>query len=106
MSAPIFKWDGTYFGFVDAARLYNAEAGYLGWVEQDGSVWRARGAFLGVLVEGNYVMRDLLTIEPVPRIPPVPPIPPIPPIPDLPRMPRTPQAGWADALEGLHDKGF
>jgi len=106
MNVPIFKWDGAYFGFVEAARLYNAEAAYLGWIEQDGSVWTGEGAFLGTLVEGNYVMRNLLNFEPVPRIPPPPPIPPAPPMHSPPRMPRTPQTGWADALEGPHEKGL
>ena len=54
---PIYRWSGEYFGFIKKGRLFNAISEYLGWVTDDGRVWRADGTFLGEIENENYILR-------------------------------------------------
>jgi hypothetical protein len=54
---PIYRRSGDYFGFIKSNRLFNANSDYLGWITEDGRVWRADGSFLGELVDNHYIMR-------------------------------------------------
>ena len=99
MSTPIFRWSGEYFGFIHGGRLFNAQSGYLGWVEDDGTVWRADGSLVGELTEANYILRNSSRIAPLPRIPKIPPVPPVPPIPSINRIGKIGRLGWGDALD-------
>lgn len=98
---PIYKWDGTYFGFLTGGCFFDAKGRYLGWVTEEGAVWHVDGRFLGELVDGHYVLRRMTMVEPVRRVPRARPMPPMPPVPSLPRVPRIPRLGWTDALENM-----
>jgi hypothetical protein len=98
---PLFRWAGGYVGFVAGGCLYDAKGVYLGWCETDGSVWRADGRPLGLLVDGCHALRELHRCAPVRRTPRVAPLPVPPPPTQGPRLARQPRPGWADALEGI-----
>ena len=102
---PIFRWSGEYFGFIYKGNFFDAEGEYLGWVEDDGSVWNRDGTYLGELVEGCYILRNTIKMEPTPKMPKIPPIPPIPPIPKPDRIGRIGKIGWEDALDGFQENG-
>ena len=99
MASHLFKWSGQPVGFISNGSLFDSAGSYVGWVESDGRAWAKNGSYLGDLVDGNYILKSPMRIDPIPRIPRVPPISPIPPIPPLPRMPRMPKLGWFDALD-------
>jgi hypothetical protein len=92
----VFRWSGTPLGFISGGSLFYPNSQYLGWIEQDGSVWGHDGQYIGELIDGEYIMRNMMRVPPIPRIPRIPPIPPIPLIPPIPRIPRIPMAGWED----------
>ncbi|OCH42338.1 4-fold beta flower protein [Aliivibrio fischeri] len=54
---PIYRWNGQCFGFIKNDRLFSASSQYLGWVTEDGRVWRRNGAFLGEVENENYILR-------------------------------------------------
>jgi len=95
---PIFRWDGRYWGFTANGNLFNRHGEYRGWIESDGSVWRDDGTYLGEMVDGHYILRSTLALEPAPRLPHVPPACPIPPVPSVSRVGRVPEVGYQDAL--------
>ena len=95
---PIFRWNGEYFGFIHNGHFFDAGSNYLGWVEEDGSVWNEDGTYLGELAERNYILRNTMKMEPIPKIPKIPPIPPIPPIPKINKIGKIGKLGWEDAL--------
>ena len=96
---PIFRWSGKYFGFIHKGYFFDADSNYLGWVEDDGSVWRSDGTYLGELTESYYILRNMIKREPTPKIPKITPIPPIPAIPRINRIGRIAKIGWEDALD-------
>jgi hypothetical protein len=96
---PIFRWSGEYFGFLYNGRLFDGNSNYLGWTEDDGSVWNKDGTYLGVLTNENYILRKTVKIEPVPKVPKVPPVPPVRPIPKINKIGKIGRIGWEDALE-------
>jgi hypothetical protein len=53
---PIFRWNGKHFGFIADGYLFDSTANFRGWVDNDGTVWRSDGTFLGDLVGGEYVL--------------------------------------------------
>lgn len=78
----IFKSNGQYLGFVDdAGNLFNRDGVYLGWNEGQ-YVWDKNGKFAGSLlvVDGNkFIIKNVFTVPPVPRIPKTTPAtPPLP----------------------------
>lgn len=101
MSTPIFRWSGEYFGFINNGHFFDSSSNYLGWVENDGSVWSRHGTLLGQVTDGNYILRNTSRIPPIPKIPRIPPIPPIPPIPSINRIGKIGRIGWNDALDDL-----
>ena len=49
----VYRWDGTYFGFILDGYLYDPDAEYLGWIDTDDTaperiqaVWEEQGPFL------------------------------------------------------------
>jgi hypothetical protein len=96
---PIYRWSGEYFGFICDNNLFDATSNYLGWVENDGSVWCSNGAFLGQLVDDNYILKHTDSIDPNPKVPQVPLTSPIPPFPMPNRLGRILPFGWQDAFE-------
>ncbi|EKO3581329.1 hypothetical protein N6C00_000554 [Vibrio metschnikovii] len=67
---PIYRWNGQYFGFIKNDRLFSASSQYLGWVTEDGRVWRRYGTFLGEVENENYILRR--TSMAIPAIPATP----------------------------------
>ena len=96
---PIYRWSGEYFGFLYNGRLFDSESNYLGWVEEDGSVWNQDGTYLGEVENGNYILRNSMKIEPIPKVPKIPPIPPIPPISKINRVGKMGKIGCIDSLD-------
>jgi hypothetical protein len=52
----IYGWNGVYFGFINNGRLFNATPDYLGWVTDDGRVWRKNGTFLGEIENRRFAL--------------------------------------------------
>jgi len=95
----LFKWNGQHLGFTSNGFLFDPSSKYIGWIEQDGSVWSENGEYIGELVEGQYILRNSMKMEPTPRMPKTPPMPQMPPMPPMPRMPRMPRMGWEDPFD-------
>lgn len=94
----IYRWNGEYFGFLKRDRLFNAVGDYLGWVTEDGRVWRADGSFLGEICNENYILRKTNQVTPVKRVARVRPVKPVPPVRQVNRVGRVRKVGWVDAL--------
>jgi hypothetical protein len=101
MSTPLFRWSGEYAGFISNGHVFDSQSTYLGWIEDDGKVWRQDGHYVGQIVDDNYILKNTMSIEPIPCIPRIPPIPPIPPIPTIDRIGKIGKIGWKDALDDL-----
>lgn len=95
----IFKWNGQYLGFVRNGSLFDDQSRYLGWIEQDGSVWHSNGRYAGELVDGDYILRNSMRMEPMARMPKMSPTAPMAPMAPMPRMPKMPRAGWVDPFD-------
>jgi hypothetical protein len=93
---PIVKWTGKYFGFIQDAYLFDAIGHYLGWVEK-GQLWPRNGAYVGDVIDENYLLRATGMALPIPRNPRIPLTAPIPPTPALNRTGRLYRSGWVDA---------
>lgn len=78
----IFKSNGQYLGFISNGYFFSRDGAYLGWIEGK-FVWDKDGKFRGVLTEdGRYILKNIYTVSPVPRVPrPMPATPPLPPPP-------------------------
>lgn len=66
--APLFRWDGPYWGFVADGALYDRYGRHAGWLE-GADVYHRTGRFMGELRDGQYVVRDLLRAQPIHRAP-------------------------------------
>ena len=95
----IYRWNGRYFGFVRGDCLFSSGGEYLGWIDDDGQVWRADGRYLGEIADQSYVLRRTSMVRPVNRVPRVHPVRPVRPVPSVNRVGRVSRAGWEDALE-------
>lgn len=95
----IFKWNGQHLGFSVNGYLFDPSCNYLGWIEQDGSVWSDRGRYVGELIEGQYILRNTMKMQPMARMPKMRPMPPMPPMQPMPRMPRMPRMVWRDPFD-------
>jgi hypothetical protein len=99
---PIFRWSGTYWGFVEHDRLYDRHGRQVGRVEpvpgRGPDVFEMGGRFLGELFARHYVMRHALRDEPVHHTPRVRTLHPAPPDPAPARDRRIPLDDWTDAL--------
>ena len=95
---PIFRWSGEYSGFIHNGYFFDTNSNYLGWVEDDGTVWNKDGTYLGELIEENYILRNTMKMEPRPKIPKISPISPISPIPKIDKIGKSGRIGWEDAL--------
>jgi hypothetical protein len=95
----IFRWNGEYFGFVRNGRLFDANARYLGWIDDDGSVWRADGSYLGQVVEGEYILRNSIKVQPADRAALAQPMSPMAPMAKMNRMGKMQRMSFVDALD-------
>jgi hypothetical protein len=100
--APIFRWSGPLWGFLEHDQLYDRYGRQAGWVERvpgrAPDVFDLSGRLLGEIVDHHYVMRHTLREEPVHRAPRVASLHPAPPEPLPARDPRDPMDDWADGL--------
>src|SRR5688500_9130792 len=87
---PLFKWNGQYIGFISDGYVFDADGAYMGWVEDDGSVYGVKGRYMGEVIEQNYVMRNLFKTSRPPKKPISAVLKPQAPIPPLARPPREP----------------
>ena len=98
----VFRWDGSYWGFLLNNQLYDRYGRHAGWAEGRPhhalDLFHLSGRFMGELVDGHFVLRSILRTEPVPRgsRPPIPTR--TPPDPPASRGPADPRDGWSDAL--------
>jgi 4-fold beta-flower domain-containing protein len=97
VTTPLFRWNGTYWGFVADGLIYDRYGRHVGWLEGTDAYHRS-GRFMGELREGRHVLRDALRAEPIHREPRVAIPFPAPPAPVPDRMARELLDGWADAL--------
>ncbi|EGR1587508.1 hypothetical protein H7696_02420 [Vibrio alginolyticus] len=96
---PIYRWNGQYFGFIKNDRLFNASSQYLGWVTEDGRVWRRNGTFLGEVENENYILRRTSMATPANRAVRATPATPVTPARRANRAGKALRAGRIDALD-------
>ena len=96
----IFRWNGQYYGFIANGHLFDSTAGYRGWVESDGSVWRSDGVFVGNLVGGEYVLLQRSEARSNHTQRARPPVPAAPARPDD-RPARAERSGYVDGLNDV-----
>lgn len=65
MKTPIYKWSGNFWGFVYNGRLFDKNANYNGWIDDQGRAWNKYGSYLGEIVQENYILRNASRVEPV-----------------------------------------
>jgi hypothetical protein len=97
---PIFRWNGKYFGFFADGHLFDSASNYRGWVENDGTVWRSDGTFLGNLVGGEYVLLQKSAVR-ASRPPRAHPAVPATPARVEDRIGRGQRPGYVDGLDEL-----
>jgi hypothetical protein len=98
---PIFHCCGRYFGFVHDSHLFDVCSNYHGWIEQDGTVWRSDGMFLGEVIDTHYILKRQDIADPISKPPRPIPSTPIPPLPAKNRLEHVPSVGWTDVLDSL-----
>ncbi len=96
-SSPLFRWDGSYWGFLAGDDIYDRYGRYVGWVEGT-DVYHRNGRFMGELMNRFHVLRNVLRPEPIHRAPRDPVPYSAPPLASPDRKPRDPLDGWSDAL--------
>lgn len=96
---PIYRWNGQYFGFINNSNFFDANSNYLGWVENDGSVWNKNGEYLGEIVEENYILVRANRMKPMKRMAKRTPMSPMRPMRRMNRMSKMSKMGWNDALD-------
>lgn len=96
---PIYRWDGEYFGFIRNDRLFDARSQYLGWVTEDGRVWRKNGTFLGEVEQENYILRRTAMATPATKATRATPATPATPARRANRAAKAPKASRVDALD-------
>ncbi len=96
---PIYLRTGEYFAFVKNNRLFSADCDYLGWITDDGRVWRADGSFLGEIVDEKFVMRRKSMARPARRARRARPARPARPARRANIAQRSGKSGWVDALQ-------
>ena len=96
---PLYRWNGTYFGFIKNNRIFNASSEYLGWISKDGRAWRTDGSFLGEIEKDNYILRRTAMATPGARPRKARPVKPAGPVRRANRPRKAKRAGKIDALE-------
>jgi hypothetical protein len=101
MKTPVYKWSGKYWGFISNNKLFDQNATYCGWIDEDNRVWNTDGFFLGEVIDENYILRKNMKMQPMNKIPKMAPMQPMPPLPRMDRVGRISRLGWDDVLEIL-----
>lgn len=94
----IYRWNGTYFGYLNNKSLFNAKSTYLGWVEEDGRVWRENGTYLGDITNVNFILRKTSLDTPLHVAARGAPLPHAPQLRRAYRACKAPMSGYVDAL--------
>lgn len=55
---PLYRWDGRHVGYRSGDHLYTSGGECFGWVDDDDTVWRTDGSYLGELMHDHYVLRS------------------------------------------------
>jgi hypothetical protein len=97
----IFKWSGEYSGFILDGHVFDARSHYLGWVDEDGTVWHRTGRYVGEVVEENYILRNTSQAPRAARAALVTPAAPASPAAPARRAALGQKAGWVDAWDDL-----
>jgi hypothetical protein len=92
---------GEYSGFILNRRVFDARSTYLGWVDEDGSVWHRTGRFVGEVVDENYILRNTARAAPAARAALAAPAAPAAPAALAKRAGLAQRAGWVDAWDDL-----
>ena len=98
---PIYRWSGQYFGFLKNGNLFSNTSNYLGWVTEDGRVWKSNGQFLGEIVDEHYILRRTSMATPATRARKATPARPATPARRASRAGRASRASMVDALSEL-----
>lgn len=94
----LYTWDGRYCGFIRNGYLFDTDAEYRGWVDNDGDAFDASGNFIGELVDENYILRRTTRAQPARRAPRATPARPSIPARRANRVGRARRASTVDAL--------
>jgi hypothetical protein len=100
----IFYWNGKYFGFIKNGNLFSSTSEYLGWIDNDGTVWNKNGHYVGEQVEENYILRKTNKIKPMSRMPKMTPMSPMSPMSPMNKMGKMGRMGWIDALDDFQNQ--
>ncbi len=100
----IFRWKGSYFGFIRNNRLFATNSTYLGWVDDDGRVWEEGGDFLGEIVDDNNILRRTNMAIPARRAAKSRPATPATPARPANRARKPSRSGKIDALDKFPDR--
>ena len=100
----IFHWNGKYFGFIKNGNLFNSISEYLGWIDNDGTLWNKDGHYIGEQVEENYILRKTNKMKPMSKMPKMTPMSPMSPMSPMNKMGKMGRMGWIDALDDFHSE--
>jgi hypothetical protein len=67
-----FYSSGHYLGFSELGNLYSRDGQYLGWIEDDNTVWDKNGKYRGTITEivgHRYILRSIFVLPPIPKPP-------------------------------------
>ncbi len=102
-SGPVFRWNGTYFGFFAGDWLFNRAGKPLAWVDSsDHSVWRRDGSYLGQVINDHYILRNRSQSRSSRAVPSAPANH-VPHVAHVSRVGHVGLAGWEEALDALDD---
>jgi hypothetical protein len=94
--------NGQYFGFFQDSKLFDMTNQFIGIVDNE-EVWHQNGQYLGIIVESNYILRQINSSRPNRQLIPFPQLQELPPISPA-RSGKPIPSGWLDALETLSIK--
>ena len=97
----IYCWDGNYFGFINNGHLFRKDSTYIGWVEDDGTVWHENGKFMGEIHEEDYILRKENMMEPMQKMKKMRPMTPMIPMAPMNKLAKMGKMGWRDPLPDL-----
>lgn len=101
MKSPLYKWNGQYYGFLYGERIFDQNATYKGWIDENRQAWDKNGQHIGELIDDFYILKKDMQIPKIPKIPKIPPVPPVPPVPKVNKIGKIGKIGWSDALDKL-----
>jgi hypothetical protein len=104
MPSYIYHSNGRCLAFLNDKGIFSLSGNYIGWVEDDDTVWDNSGNYRGNLevINGNkYILKNRFLLNPIPKVPRVPPVSPVLPSPPAPIAPINLEFGKADGFERI-----